>query len=86
MVESPRACEKVSYIVEAQIHAIQAQIESIDLRLASLGDSDEDRIEEALLRAARRLLLKDLRELVGFSDANCSAAPAATVGGAVVEA
>ncbi len=85
-MENPRACERISYIVEAQIHAIQAQIESIDLRLASLGDSDEDRIEGALLRAARRLLLRDLRELVGFSDASCSAAPAATVSGAVVEA
>ena len=53
-------------IMEAQIARLAEQIKAIDARLAELGDSDEDRIEELLLKAARRHLVEDLKALTEF--------------------
>jgi len=53
-------------LIEAQIAKITEHIRVIDRRLAELGDSDEDRIEELLLRAARRHLVEDLKTLTGY--------------------
>jgi hypothetical protein len=66
-VKDPRLCSRVDYIIEAQVNAIRGEIARISSRLAELGDSDEDRVEELLLRALLRLLMRDLQELSGFS-------------------
>jgi hypothetical protein len=58
--------ERVDILTAIQVSRILSEIEKINARLAELGDSDEDRVEELLLRAARRLLLRDLHELAGF--------------------
>ena len=56
----------IESLVEAQISKLTEQIKAIDARLAELGDSDEDRVEELLLKAARRHLIEDLKALTGF--------------------
>lgn len=83
-MENTEFCGRVDYIIEAQVNAIKSEIMRINSRLAELGDSDEDRVEELLLRALLRLLMRDLQELSGFSSAaSCSVG---AVKGAVVEA
>lgn len=81
--------ERMSILTAIQVSRIIGEIERINARLAELGDSDEDRIEELLLRAARRLLLRDLHELAGYEyyrklESDETLAPAGA--GAVVEA
>jgi len=78
-------CGRVDYIIEAQLNSIKSEIAKINARLAELGDSDEDKIEELLLRALLRVLMSDLQELSGFS-AVASCGRSATLKGAVVEA
>ena len=56
----------IESLVEAQISKLTEQIKAIDARLAELGDSDEDRVEELLLKAARRHLVEDLKALTEF--------------------
>lgn len=58
--------ERMGILTAIQVSRIVSEIERINARLAELGDSDEDRVEELLLRAARRLLLQDLHALAGY--------------------
>jgi len=59
--------EKINSIFAREIEKIVGRIQWIDMRLASLGDSEEDQVERILLSALRRHLIDDLRELGGFS-------------------
>jgi len=91
-VVSPRLCDRIDGVIGLEIASIQADLARIEERLALLGDSDEDRVEELLLRAARRLLLKDLYELYELASSDCEplvgngASLASTGASTVVEA
>ena len=59
---------KINGILEREVSRIVDEIAFIDMRLAELGDSDEDRAERILLEILRRHLVSDLREIAGFTE------------------
>jgi len=59
--------ERINSVFDREIRRLVAEIAWVDDRLASLGDSEEDEIERTLLRALRRHLMSELRELSGFA-------------------
>lgn len=59
--------ERIESVFDREIRRLVNEISWIDSRLAGLGDGEEDRIERILLEALRRHLLRDLREMAGFS-------------------
>ena len=49
-----------------QAERIAAELEWVEGRLASLGDSEEDRVEAIVLRALKRHLEGELAEISGY--------------------
>ncbi len=58
--------ERIESVFDREIRRLVNEIALIDSRLAQLGDTEEDEIERILLRALRKHLVGDLRELAGF--------------------
>lgn len=55
---------RLSFLLAEQAQKIAAEIDWIDKRLLELGDSEEDRVEAIVLRALRRHLMRELREIL----------------------
>lgn len=58
---------KIDSALEREVSKLVEEITFIDMRLAELGDGDEDRAERILLKILRNHLLSDLREIAGFT-------------------
>ena len=54
---------RVSTLLADQAYKLVSEIERVDERLSVLGDSEEDRVESIVLRALRRHLVRELREI-----------------------